>query len=74
MTRRSMHRVLKRHTKRCDVRAVSDNIRHFRRVAKMGQPYAIAASLNILKRACGCGPKRMGQRMTPREIVSRCGR
>ena len=77
-TLRSMARrkppVLKRHTRRCAVESVSKNVRHFIRVKGMPQPQAVAVSLNVLKRACGCGPKRMQSKMTPREIVSRCPR
>lgn len=67
-------RVLKRHTNRCAARAVSDNVRHFVHVNKWPVKRAVAASLNILKWACGCGPVRMKRKMTPQEIVSRCGR
>lgn len=70
--------VLKRHSNRCAASAVSANIRHFMHYGRHGRPVAqkqaIAISFALLKRACGCSVARFGQRMTPKEIVSRCSR
>lgn len=76
MARKRKRRVLRRHTNRCDVQAVSDNIRHFLHYGRSGRPVAqrqaVAIALAILKRGCGCGPVRSARRMTPTEIVSQC--
>lgn len=66
-TKRCKGRVPRRHTKRCAVEAVSANIRHFICREGWAQPRAVAASLAILKKACGVKSTR---RMTPKQIVA----
>jgi len=63
-----------KHNTRCSATGFRDNVRHFYHVGWMHAEQAVAASMNVLKKACGCSVRQKRKRMTVKNILTRCGR
>lgn len=68
------HPVPKRLVHRCSTDAQRRNVRHLYHYKAFPPRQAVAASISVLKRDCGCGPVQKKRMMTPGQIVSRCPR